>query len=368
MQIAPTNYASAGYNALAGAIIANAKSTNGGAPQSSGDSPAATTITLSEAARAALQVKSIAIVVAEARTKLDGLLKTANRTSPLKDARLAVDLSALDQREIFAIATNKDNTFTQDEQDAAALEMQRRFEAALSGPAAVAKVTGSVVGLYKAAADYFETLGAEEKSEPDMIAARAAVADAQKQLAIDPNAKPSANEDDPVALYLRLVEAKQISADRPVADIAADARSTLDRAYAAIKAKGLVPVLDSSRKSGEFVDISALDSRSVATIALNTDSKFSDEEVRIAKSAIKSRSGAALLAGLNNAQRSDPTAFSKNVISLYSSMSAEERLAAGWSPQFYDNAVQNYESTSKLMNMFADIGGGKDSFSSWFGK
>lgn len=328
---------------------------------------AATSVTLSDAALAALATKDFATVVADARAKLAKLLTEADRTSPLQDDKLALDLSSLDARELFAMAS--DDSFTEDERTAAGLEMQRRFEAALAGPAALAKVTGNLTGLYKAAAEYLDSLGPEEKAGADWIAGRAAVTDALKQLQSDPKTMPDAGEEDPVALYLALVEAGETIKPTDIADVAATARKTLDSLYAdAIKA-GKAPTFNKTTAVGTYIDLSKFDSRSLSAIALNTGDKFTTEEVRHAEAALRTKSGAALLAGFQNAAKSsDPTAFSQNIMAIYASMSAEERQAAGWSDQFYQAAAASYESTNQLLQMFADAGGDSTGFLSWMGK
>src|SRR5690606_21893870 len=120
----------AGYAAAGGSKAAAATTTPG-------SDAAATAITLSEAAMAALAERDFTTVLADARTKLAGLLADADRLTPLQDGQLALDLSSLDQRELYAMAS--DAGFSADEQEAAGLEMQRRLEAALAGPAAVAR-------------------------------------------------------------------------------------------------------------------------------------------------------------------------------------------------------------------------------------
>src|SRR4051812_38032343 len=74
----------------------------------------ATTVTLSDAAKAALASqtasKTFAAVTAAARVTLDQLYKDANVTGPLdKDGKPTVDLSSLDSRSLYAIATNSQN-------------------------------------------------------------------------------------------------------------------------------------------------------------------------------------------------------------------------------------------------------------------
>ncbi|MFN3401892.1 MAG: hypothetical protein ACK4Z4_16250 [Ferrovibrio sp.] len=305
--------------------------------------------------------------MADARARLAALLQEAGRTSPLQGDKLGLDLSSLDARELFAMAS--DDSFTADEREAAGLEMQRRFEAALVGPAALAKVTGNFTALYKAAAEYLDSLGPEEKDGADWIAGRAALTEGLRQLQADPKTMPDAGEDDPVALYLVLAEAGRTTAPIDIADVAATARKTLDSLYADAINAGRAPTFNKSTTVGTYIDLSKFDSRSLSAIALNIGGKFATEEVRQAETALRAKSGAALLAGFQHAAKSsDPTAFSQNIMSLFASMSVEERQAAGWSDQFYQAAAASYESTNKLMQMFADAGGDSTGFLSWIGK
>ncbi|UJW86790.1 hypothetical protein [Devosia sp. SL43] len=357
------------YATLAATLVAQSTSTASttSTTASTTTEQAATSVTLSDAALAALATKDFATVLAETRTKLTTLLKEADRDSPLEGDELALDLSSLDPRELYAMAS--DDSFSNDERAAAGIEMQRRFEQALSGPAALAKVTGNYTALYKAAADYLDGLGAEEKAGADWIAGRAAVTEGLAQLKSDPKTLPDAGEDDPVALYLAVVEAGEAIKQTSITDVASTARKTLDSLYAEAIKNGKAPTFNKQTTVGTYIDMSAFDSRSLSAIALNTGSKFATEEVNAASAALRSKSGAALLAGFQSAAKSsDPTAFSQNIISIYSSMSSEERQAAGWSDQFYQAAVASYETTSKLTQMFAEAGGDSTGFLSWMGK
>jgi hypothetical protein len=339
-----------------------AQGTSAGTPDQ-----AATSVTLSDAARAALAERDLATVTADTHAKLNALLKDAGRTSPLEGGKLALDLTSLDARELYVMGSA--DSFTPEDKQAAGLEMQRRFEAALAGQAALAKVTGNLTGLYKAAADFLDGLGPEEKAGQDWIAGRAAVTEAQKQLQADPKTMPKANNDDPVALYLALVEAGEQAKPRDIADVAGTVRQTLDSLYDEAVKAGKAPTFNKATTVGTYIDLSKFDSRSLSAIALNTGNKFTAEEARHAETALRAKSGAALLAGFQNAAKSsDPTAFSQNIMAIFGSMSAEERQAAGWSDQFYQAAVESYVSTSKLTQMFAQAGGESTGFLSWMGK
>jgi hypothetical protein len=368
MSVVSAAYSAANYYAApknsSGASLLSTGMQSSGATTSD---PAAT-VTLSEEAQAALGEKDFATVVSEARAKLRELLTQAGRTSPLKDGKLALDMASLDHRELYAISSNGEGLFTPDEREAAGLEMQRRFEAAMAGPAAVAEVTGSWLGLYKAAAAYLDELGPEEKAEEDWKSARAALTEAIKKLTADPKTLPDI-ENDPVAAYLDLRKAGETVPPRDFPDVASDARKALDKLYADALANGRVPTFNKSTTIGTYIDLDAFDSRMLSAIALNESSQFSREEVRAAEASLRNRSGNALNAAFKNAAKSgSPTAFSQNIISLYAAMTPEERQASGWSENFYQAAMASYEETYKLMDILSSAAGNASSGSmGWFG-
>jgi len=341
-------------------IIAAAKygTKTGTSAQSSGatTSASATSVTLSAQAQAALAERSFTTVIADARSNLDTALATAKLTSPFKDGKLAIDLEKFDRRELFAISTNAGQAFTADEQKAAASELARRFDAAMAGPTAVGRVTGDVQGLYTAALAYYDTMGPEEKAAASYVDAHAALVAGLAQLDIDP-AWQSTDATDPVADYLDRLASGETGQPRDIADVANDARVTLDSQY----------------QAGRKADFTDFDSRSLSAVALNTSGKFAADEVLSASRAMRTRAGAALLAGLKAGNDAgDPAAFASNVISLYGAMSTEERAAAGWSADLYAAAVANYKTASKLgsllggasgLSLFGGTGSGNSSMS-----
>lgn len=329
-------------------IIANAQKTQQQAltnpPATTSTETGATNVTLSDAAKAALTtIKDFATVTTDARATLDKLLADAKLTTPLKDGKLALDLSKVDRRELYAMSTNSNQLFTPDEQKAAAIELQSRFDQAMAGPTAVGRVTGSVKGLYVAALAYFDAMGPEEKASAAYVDQRAALEDMLKQLAADPSTLPGTVANDPVNAYMERLAGGETGKPRDIANVAADARTTLDAQY---KASG-----------NNKPDYSEFDSRSLASVALNSNGKFSPTEVRTASMEMRSRSGAALLQSLKSAGNSDPAAFAQNVISLYGAMSSEERAAAGWSENLYAAAVSNYQTASKLGSILGQVTG-----------
>lgn len=303
----------------------------------------ATNVTLSEAAKAALAVKDFATVVAEARATMSKLLTDAKLTSPLKDDKLAVDMSKVDRRELYAMSTNGEQKFTPEEQKAAQLELQSRFDQAMAGPTSVGRVTGKIDGLYTAALAFLDAAGPEEKASAAYADARKAVEAMIAKLKSDPSTLPGSVANDPVNDYMKRLAAGETGELRDITDVGSDARATLDAQYSA---------------GGTLPDYADFDSRSLAAVAINAGSEFSEAEVRAAKSEMRSRTGAAVLAALKSSDAaSNPAGFSENIISLYGAMSAEERSAAGWSDNLYSAAVASYQTASKLASMLGSASG-----------
>ncbi|WP_169196489.1 hypothetical protein [Devosia sp. MC1541] len=322
--------------------------------ESTVDRPA-TTITLSVEAQAALAERDYATIVKDAESKLLTLLTEARRSSPLQNGSLALDLSSLDNRELFSMAN--DDTFNSEEKQAAGLEMERRFRAALAGPAAIAKVTGSYLALYQTAANYLSSLGTEEKSSADWQAGRDAVLKGIESLKLTPGTLPAPDSADPVRAYLALSETPETTTT-PIANLASNARAALDQLYAQADANGKFPSFNRQTKIGQYIDVSAFSSRTLSSMVINKDALFTSEEAFAAKTVLAARSGATLSESFSSASSSgDPTAFSRNIIAAYSSLSAEERLAVGWSDKLYQAAVQSYASTTKIMNTLNQTAG-----------
>ena len=347
-----------GYGTPYATSAATARSSTATATTQSNAPPAsATEVVLSDEAKAALAERDLATVLTQARSKLDTLLRNAGRTSPLIKGKLAVDLSTLDHRELYAMSSS--DTFTADEREAAGLEMQRRFEAALSGPAAIARVTGDYTNLYRAAAAYLDGLGPEERASPDWKAGRDAVTEGLKQLKSAPGTLPDAGDSDPVALYLVLADNRDTVEPVSMDDLAVNTRTALDRLYAEAKANGRLATYNRNTTTGTYIDLSRFSSRALSSIVLDTSGDFTPTEVNAARAALQAKSGATLLAGFQSASKSgDPTTFSQNIIAAFTSLSDEERRAVGWSDQLYQAAMQSYATTSKLMDMFGQATGG----------
>jgi hypothetical protein len=319
----------------------------------------ATNITLSDAAKsaAASTPADFSTVIDAARAKITQLLLAASAPSPYKDGKPTIDLSGLDRREVFAAASNAGGNFTADEQKLATDEFQRRFDSAMAGPTGVARVTGNFNGLYQAAADYYDAMSDEEKASEGWNEQRTAIETGLEETAADPTQSRKDIPNDPVANYLQRLTDGTAGVPRDFSDVAKDVRAAFDAQYAKAKAAGTTLVFDTRRgQKGQKVDLSMLDNRALSAVTLNQDDQFSPAEIRAAKNELDSRNGASILASFKlDDQGTDLTAFSQSIISQYSAMSAEERTAAGWTPALYDSAVANYQTSSKLASMLADL-------------
>jgi len=317
---------------------------------------AATNLTLSDAAKAQLAgtpaVKDFTAVTSDTRTALDGLYAAAKVTGPLDDAgNVTVDLSSLDRRALFAIATNNAGKFSTDEQTVASNELGNRFNTALAPATATARLTGNFGGIYKAALAYLDGASAEEKATASWAAQRAAVVKGVQATQQDPTKAPAGISGDPVAVYL----AQSAGATPAVTDfssVAKSVRATLDAQATAATAIGKELVFDTGRKTGQLADLSAIDNRSLSAISLNQDGLFTNTESFAAKKELDARNRSTILTALKQSQTSgDPTQLSLGILNAYSAMSTEERQVTNWTPAFRDNAVASYKSTSNILSM-----------------
>lgn len=326
---------------------------------SSYDPNAATNLTLSDAAKAKLasdaSLPDFATVTSDARTALDKLYTASNVTGPLTtDGKTAIDLSSFDRRSLFAISTNNGGTFTPDEQKVASTELTNRFNAALKPAAAATSMTKNYTVVYKAALDYLDGASAEEKATTTWASQRAAVLKGFQAAQQKPDAAPSGISGDPVAAYFVKYPdgSGPTTSTESFGDVATGARAALDAQAADAASKNKELVFDRGRKTGQLVDFSGIDNRSLSAIALNKDQKFSNLEVYAAKKELDSRTRASILGSLQQSQKSgDPSQLSLGILQSYSAMSDEERQASGWTTAFRDSMVQSYKATSNILSI-----------------
>ena len=288
-------------------------------------------------------------MTSEARAALDRLYAAAKVKGPIgADGKTTVDLSSLDRRSLFAVATNNAGKFSPDEQKATTTELGTRFDNVLAPAAATSKLTGDFSSLYKAALDYLNGASDEEKATATWSAQRDAVLKGVQATLQNPAVAPDI-ANDPVGAHLSQNAAGGGTATQNISTVARKVRATLDAQAKAAAASGKELVFDPGRKTGQQADLASLDNRSLAAISLNQDGLFSKQESFAAKQLLDSRSRASILAALNHSQTSgDPSQLSLGILNAYSSMSSEERQAVNWTPSFRDHAVASYKSTRKI--------------------
>lgn len=316
---------------------------------------AATMLTLSDAARVQLAKTALpdfATVTSDARTTLDRLYTAAGVKGPIVDGKTTIDLSSLDRRSLFAISTNNGGKFTPDEQAVATGELKQRFDAALAPSLATTRLSGDYSVSYKAALDYLDGASAEEKATATWANQRAAVLKGYQATQQDPTRAPKGISGDPIAAALAGTTPPAKGNSRDFSSVASDVRAFLDRQKSEAASNGKELVYDSRRKTGQLADLSSLDNRSLSAISLNQDNKFSVEEIHAAKQELNARTRLAVLDSLKQSlSAGDPRQFSLGILKQYSSMSAEERQAANWTPDFQDAAIKSYKSTSTLLSI-----------------
>lgn len=356
MTTAVSGYSPSALAYLGSAYANTTSASNSAASNTSAQSAAASdTVTLSDAALALLAAqnteKDFATITAEARTTLDDLYKAAKVTVPLAGGQATIDLTNLDRRAIFAIASNSGGKFTQDEQTAASQELLRRFDVAMGPPAAAAKLIGDYSTLYKAGLAYFDNMSAEEKATDAFAVQYAAIKMGYQLTQQDPTKVPEGIADDPIADFVAQGPSTQ-TPTTSFGNVAQGARLVLDRQYDAVNKKGVEVVFDPRRRGGQLMDMSSLDNRSLSAVSLNQGGIFSSDEIRMAKQQLDQRTRSSMLQSFQQSGKSgDPLGFSLGIVQQYQSMSAEERTAMNWSPQFLEMAVKNYQSTSSLLSM-----------------
>jgi hypothetical protein len=352
------SYASGAYGAASGSAAPDSKAKAANADTSARDSNA-TSVTLSDEAKAYLEANdtpappSLATVAANARQFFDQQYAALGIPSAVMDGQVALDLTGQDRATLSAVASNAQGMFSQDEVDAATKTLQVRFNDAVAPYVVIARHTGNYAGPYDAALSYLNKAGADERATPAWKNQYQAVLDgsAAAKSAFG-KAPDTGNPDDPVrALLNQTSSAGQPTGATSTADIASRARSMLDAQANAARDNGTDLTFDRSRKSGQQVDYTDFDNRSLATIVQNQTGEFSAEETRSAKTELDQRNRASILASLNGSQSGgDPRSASLALLQQYAGMSDEEKSVMGYTDAYANRIAQNYRTLTTLQN------------------
>jgi hypothetical protein len=322
-----------------------------------------TTVTLSDQAKAylasnvtksAVNTPSAATLTENARAWFDQQYKSLGISSAMLDGKVAVDLTGQSRATLSAIASNSQGIFSKDESTAATEALQSRFDAAVSPSVVIARHTGDYASLYDAALKYMNEAGTDEQATTAWQDQKQALVDgvAAARNAFG-KAPDTGDANDPVqALLGKATSSGSITSTTDIATVAANARALLDDQTNSAQDKGTELVFDRSEKSGQQVDFSKFDNRSLAAVALNQGASFSSDESRAAKAELDQRYRTSVLNALNPTSNNSPST-NRNfpLLQQYAGMSDEEKSALGVTASFTNSLVQSYRTQQSVQNI-----------------
>ncbi len=321
-------------------------------------SSSSTNVTLSDEAKAYLAAQatddppSMATLTANARAWFDQQYASLGVSSAMLDGQVAVDLASQPRATLSLVADNALGQFTTDETTAAAKALQARFDDAMAPHVAIARHTGDYASLYAAASDYLDSAGADEKSTPTWQNQKQAVLEGIAAASANFGKAPvTDNDDDPVRSVLTRTSMQAPAAAGSGADaLSASARAMLDAQASSARDNGKELVFNNGRKTGQQVDFTEFDNRSLAIVALNADASFSGEEASAAKAELNQRTRSGVLNAFDPGSGGGLKASTQALLQQYSTMSAEEKKVLGFTDEFANKIMQNYRAMSSLQN------------------
>jgi len=304
------------------------------------------------AAQAAADPPSMATLTTNARAWFDQQYASLGISSAMLDGQVAVDLSSQSRATLSLVADNTLGQFTTDETTAAAKALQARFDDAMAPHVVIARHTGDYASLYAAASDYLDSAGADEKSTPTWQNQKQAVLEGIAAARASFGKAPvTDNDDDPVRSVLHRTSVQTPAAAGSGADaLSASARAMLDAQASSARDNGKELVFNSGRKTGQQVDFTEFDNRSLAIVALNADASFSVAEASAAKAELNQRTRSGVLNAFDPGSGGGLKASTQALLQQYSTMSAEEKKVLGFTDEFANKIMQNYRAMSSLQN------------------
>lgn len=326
-------------------------------------------ITLSDEAKAFLartvsatdgDQPSLATLTTNARTWFDQQYASLGTSSAMIDGQVAVDFSTQARATLSVVADNAQSQFTPDEVTAAAKTLQSRFDDAMAPHVAIARHTGDYASLYTAASDYLDKAGAGEKAtqawKDQKQAVLEGIAAAQASFG---KAPATGNDNDPVRALLDKMSAQAPAAKGSGPDaLAANARAMLDAQSGNARDNGKELVFTAGRQTGQQVDFTDFDNRTLAIMALNKDASFSAQEASAAKTALNQRTRSSILNAFDPSSGGGVQGSSMALLQQYASMSPEERSVLGFTDDFANKIAQNYRTMSLIQSSFGSSSGG----------
>jgi len=358
------NYAGNAYgagNTASKASPASTDTTDTSSPSS------ATSVTLSDEAKAYMartaaeadgEQPSVATLATRARAWFDQQYVALGTSSAMLDGQVAVDFSGQTRATLSVIADNGQGQFSTDEVTAATRTLQSRFNDAVSPHVVIARHTGDYASLYAAASDYLDQAGSDEK-------ATAAWKD-QKQAVLEGLAAAKAsfgkapvtgNDADPVRALLdkaRTQTSSSTDSGSTSDKLATNARAMLDAQANSARDNGKDLVFTGSRQTGQQVDFTDFDNRTLAVMALNADASFSAQEASAAKAELNQRTRRSLVSAFGG---DGIQANSLALLQQYQKMSSEERSVLGFTEDYANRIVANYRTAASIQNSLGSGGG-----------
>ncbi len=286
------------------------------------------------------------------RTWFDDQYNELGISSAMLDGKVAVDLSGQSREILSQVASNAEGLFSKDESAAAASELKSRFNNAMASHVVIARHTGDYASLYQAASDYLDQAGDAEKATDAWKAQKQAVTDGLSAAKVSFGKAPdTGNTNDPVRALLDqpTTSTGTVGPDSTTQEVAANARAMLDDQESHARDNGAELVFDSSRQTGQLVDFSDFDNRALATMVLNQDSSFSNEETYAAKTELDRRTRMNILGTMNSSGDSQSSGPG-GLIQSYLNMSDEEKQVLGVTDDVTNKLIQNYKTMMSVQN------------------
>jgi hypothetical protein len=359
-----TSYLSYAGNAYGAGSTASKTSSAPADSTSTSSSSSSTSVTLSDEAKAYLartaaesEQPSVAILTTQARAWFDQQYVALGTSSARLDGQVAVDFSGQTRATLSVISNNANGQFSKDEVTAATRTLQSRFNDAMSPYVVIARHTGDYASLYAAASDYLDQAGSDEKATLAWQDQKQAVLEGLAAARASFGKAPiTGNDADPVRALLDKARTQTSPATDSTPDtLAANARAMLDAQAGNARDNGKDLVFDGGRQTGQQVDFTDFDNRTLAIMALNQDASFSAQEASAAKAELNQR----IRGGLVNAFGGDGMkASSLALLQQYSKMSPEERSVLGFTEDYANRIVASYRSAASIQSSLGLASGG----------
>jgi hypothetical protein len=341
-------YGAGGTASKAGA--ASADTTDTSSPSSS------TSVTLSDEAKAYLaqtaaetEQPSVATLTTQARAWFDQQYVKLGTSSAMLDGQVAVDFYGQTRATLSVISDNANGQFSNDEVTAATRTVQSRFNDAMSPYVVIARHTGDYASLYSAASDYLDQAGTDEKATRAWNDQKQAVLDGLAAARASFGKAPvTGDAADPVRALLDKAPAQSSTTTDSGSDtLASNARAMLDAQAGRARDNGKDLVFTGGRQTGQQVDFTDFDNRTLAIMALNADGSFSAQEAGAARTELNQRTRGSVLSAFGGG---GIQANSLALLQQYQNMSPEERSVLGFTDDYANRIIANYRTASSIQN------------------